>query len=248
MCVVYVSGQQGTHDMSGMSFKVATGVFRAAGRPITLTVAQQPQQKYESRVGTVYTVNNPEVGCVDFRNTPTPANLSGEQTLHGAIHTSLQETADWILVALPAPKAPNDTAAPVSSTATRWLPRRFLLEHAPAPQSQNPEQGLDEEHTMAVIEGDGNAQALLAAGVSRPASPPRAHEQLSQGISAEQLSLSEALNGARLNKYEDAFRDLGCEIVQDLADLEEQDLMEIGMKKVEIVRLKRLVPNFGGSE
>ena len=115
-------------------------------------------------------------------------------------------------------------------------------------QSQYSEQELDEEHTVTTVEGDRTTQALSAAGVSRPASPARAHGQLSQGVSAEHLSLSEALDSARLTKYEDAFRDLGCEIVQDLADLEEQDLMEIGMKRVEIVRLKRLVPNFSGGE
>jgi hypothetical protein len=55
-------------------------------------------------------------------------------------------------------------------------------------------------------------------------------------------------------KYEDALRELGCEIIQDLADLEEQDMMEIGMKKIEITRLRRLVPQLkiqlplGGSE
>ena len=41
-------------------------------------------------------------------------------------------------------------------------------------------------------------------------------------------------------KYEAAFRERGCESVQDLGGLEEQDMVEIGMKKVEITRLRRL--------
>lgn len=187
MHLVCVSGQEGTFDVTGMSFKEATDVFGAAGRPITLMVAWQ-QQQLQTRAGTIYTANNPEVGCVDFRNSPTPAGLSGEQTPHGAIHTSLQESPP-------------------------------------------------------------------AAGVSRPASPARVQGPQSQKhSSAEHLSLAEALTGARLMKYEDALRELGCEIIQDLADLEEQDMMEIGMKKIEITRLRRLVPQLkiqlplGGSE
>ena len=34
----------------------------------------------------------------------------------------------------------------------------------------------------------------------------------------------------------DCFRELGCELFADLADLEEQDLMELGMKKIEVTR------------
>ena len=79
-------------------------------------------------------------------------------------------------------------------------------------------------------------------GASRPASPPTPEHQ-SQGFATpEHLSLTEALATARLTQYEDALRELGCEIVQDLADVQEQDLMEIGLKKIEIVRLRRLMP------
>jgi hypothetical protein len=75
-------------------------------------------------------------------------------------------------------------------------------------------------------------------GVSRPASPSRAAS--TQALSPP-LGLSVALENARLAKYESALRELGCELVVDLADLEEQDLMELGMKKIEVTRLRRLV-------
>lgn len=44
MRLVCVSGQQGTQDVTQMSFKQATGVFRTAGRPVTLTMSQPDQQ------------------------------------------------------------------------------------------------------------------------------------------------------------------------------------------------------------
>lgn len=33
----------------------------------------------------------------------------------------------------------------------------------------------------------------------------------------------------------------GCETLEDLADVEEQDMMEVGLKKIEITRLKRFM-------
>lgn len=52
--------------------------------------------------------------------------------------------------------------------------------------------------------------------------------------------LSSALQGAKLSQYEHALRELGCALASDLAELEEVDLLEIGMKKIEVKRLKRL--------
>ena len=62
----------------------------------------------------------------------------------------------------------------------------------------------------------------------------------------ETENLTTALKEAKLNQYEAALRELGCafaskeEFLQDLGDLEESDLIEIGMKKIEIKRLQRL--------
>ena len=51
--------------------------------------------------------------------------------------------------------------------------------------------------------------------------------------------LSQVLSAAHLSHYESALRELGCEMPDHLADLEEQDLVELGMKKVEAKRLLR---------
>jgi Zn-finger nucleic acid-binding protein len=52
--------------------------------------------------------------------------------------------------------------------------------------------------------------------------------------------LASALKAAQLSKYEDALRELGCTEPDDLRALEEADMMEIGMKRIEIKRLGRL--------
>ena len=52
--------------------------------------------------------------------------------------------------------------------------------------------------------------------------------------------LSAALASARLSEYEAALREFGCTAVEDLADLEERDLLEIGMKRIEVKRLQRI--------
>ena len=92
-----------------------------------------------------------------------------------------------------------------------------------------------------------------AAGVSRPASPtpgPTEHQPHAESaqVLSTPLSLSGALESARLAKHEDALRELGCEILGDLQDLEEQDLVELGLKKIEITRLRRLASQPVGSE
>jgi hypothetical protein len=53
--------------------------------------------------------------------------------------------------------------------------------------------------------------------------------------------LASALAGAKLLQYEHALRELGCVDAGDLADVEEEDLLEMGMKKIEAKRLMRLV-------
>ena len=52
--------------------------------------------------------------------------------------------------------------------------------------------------------------------------------------------LTTTLKQARLEKYEAALRELGCTTASDLGDVEESDMTEIGMKKIEIKRLQRL--------
>ena len=45
MRLISVDGKDGHHDVSGLSFKQATGVFRTAGRPCTLTLrASTPEE------------------------------------------------------------------------------------------------------------------------------------------------------------------------------------------------------------
>ena len=53
-------------------------------------------------------------------------------------------------------------------------------------------------------------------------------------------SLSATLADGQLAQYETALRELGAAFASDLAHLEERDLVEIGMRKLEITRLKRL--------
>ena len=50
MRLVCVSGQQGTQDVTEMSFKQATDVFRTAGRPVTLTLSLPDQQGSQLQV------------------------------------------------------------------------------------------------------------------------------------------------------------------------------------------------------
>ena len=68
--------------------------------------------------------------------------------------------------------------------------------------------------------------------------PPPAQELLPQPQLAEDLS--SALQSAQLSQYETALRELGCTVPADFADLEDEDLMEMGMKKLEISRVRRL--------
>ena len=54
-----------------------------------------------------------------------------------------------------------------------------------------------------------------------------------------EATLAATLAELRLGQYEDALRGLGVEVAADLQDLEEADCIELGMKKIEIKRLKR---------
>ena len=57
-------------------------------------------------------------------------------------------------------------------------------------------------------------------------------------------SLAVVLQEANLSQYESALRDLGAAFGNDLAGLEEEDLVEIGMKKLEVARLRRIADQF----
>ena len=51
--------------------------------------------------------------------------------------------------------------------------------------------------------------------------------------------LAEVLSAAKLSQYEHALRELGCALPTDLGHMEETDLIEMGMKKMEVKRLFR---------
>jgi hypothetical protein len=52
--------------------------------------------------------------------------------------------------------------------------------------------------------------------------------------------LTSALEGAQLSQFEDALRELGCTETSDLAEVQEEELVALGMKKIEVKRLMRL--------
>ena len=56
----------------------------------------------------------------------------------------------------------------------------------------------------------------------------------------ERKDLAAILQEANLSQYETALRELGASFGTDLAELEEDDLVEIGMKKLEVTRLLRI--------
>lgn len=57
---------------------------------------------------------------------------------------------------------------------------------------------------------------------------------------AQPKSLSATLADAHLDQFETALRELGVAFASDLVHVEEQDLVEIGMKKMEVKRLMRV--------
>jgi hypothetical protein len=78
-----------------------------------------------------------------------------------------------------------------------------------------------------------------------PVPPPTDDNSPAQTAAATELfgreTMTNLLSVAKLQQYAPALRELGCVEVADLADLEESDMMEIGMKKIEIKRLLRNV-------
>jgi hypothetical protein len=53
MRLVCVAGQQGAQDVTQMTFKQATEVFRTAGRPVTLTMSLPDQQASQLQISAV---------------------------------------------------------------------------------------------------------------------------------------------------------------------------------------------------
>ena len=88
------------------------------------------------------------------------------------------------------------------------------------------------------VAGAASAQvATNPAAGSTPQPPPSAAPAATAAavitVSEEPKSLSAALAEAHLSQYETALRELGAAFVPDLADLEAEDLVGIGMKKLE---------------
>eukprot|EP01046_Picozoa_sp_COSAG06_P014967 COSAG06_NODE_944_length_11374_cov_56.333392_3_plen_108_part_00 len=54
------------------------------------------------------------------------------------------------------------------------------------------------------------------------------------------VALTSALEGAQLSQFEDALWELGCTEATDLAEVQEEELVAMGMKKIEAKRLMRL--------
>lgn len=108
-------------------------------------------------------------------------------------------------------------------------------------------------HSDAAAPGSGLGEAPAAATGAEvepepePSSEPAAGADADADAGAAALELqpddlSSALRGAHLSQYEDALRELGCINFEDLKDLDAEDMMEIGMKKIEIRRLQRYCP------
>jgi hypothetical protein len=68
---------------------------------------------------------------------------------------------------------------------------------------------------------------------------PPDQQRLPPGSMADDLA--SALQGAKLSQYEHALRELGCADAADLAEVDEAELLELGMKKIEVKRLMRLL-------
>lgn len=76
---------------------------------------------------------------------------------------------------------------------------------------------------------------------------PQPHQSHQQAV-VSPTTLTEALKAARLDQYEEALRGMGCTEKADINDLDEQDLVELGMGRIEIKRLQRLVGELSGSQ
>ena len=61
----------------------------------------------------------------------------------------------------------------------------------------------------------------------------------SAAVSTEPLTLESFLAANTLTQFMEALVELGCASVDDLKELDEEDVMEIGMKKMEVKRMQR---------
>lgn len=77
--------------------------------------------------------------------------------------------------------------------------------------------------------------------IATVASPTASTSTVAQAFTSD---LAEVLLATKLNQYEDALRELGCAFPEDLCDVEEADLQKIGMKKIEVKRLQRVVAKY----
>ena len=75
---------------------------------------------------------------------------------------------------------------------------------------------------------------------AQPSAPPATSPDAPPAAADAALDLSTALAQVNLSEYEDALIELGVSAPADLADLEEADCIEIGMKKLEVRRLMRI--------
>lgn len=67
------------------------------------------------------------------------------------------------------------------------------------------------------------------ASVPVNAPDPAAQDKVAR---TQDLDLSEALAAAKLSQYEDALRELGCAMASDLKEVDEAQMMEMGMKPI----------------
>ena len=77
--------------------------------------------------------------------------------------------------------------------------------------------------------------------LSAPSSARGGSFQQPQSDTGVGVALGPALAQVNLAQFEHALRNLGVSTCADLADIEESDCIEMGMKKLEVKRLMRLV-------
>ena len=113
--------------------------------------------------------------------------------------------------------------------------------------SDDPQQDalLQPEHAMSLHANTASAQQQAQTPMSLDTSfmARQQQQQIAQQapvhVAPAGATLAATLAQLHLGQYEDALRGLGVAEAADLQDLEEADCMELGMKKIEIKRLKR---------
>lgn len=95
-----------------------------------------------------------------------------------------------------------------------------------AEEARRREEATRKRHERQLREAEARAKKAAPEPAPEPALAPK--------------SLSEVLSAAKLSQYEEALREVGCALPEDLAALEEADLCEMGMKKIEVKRLQRV--------